>query len=185
MHVQCSLAWPGKTGSEIMIVRAHLSSIYFASMVLPKVTGKFSSNCGFALVIVDLIALHFHHSGFVPPTFIQEKLGWNRSILILCKIHYYHVMQVKHVHRLSLHSPPLSRETLRDRFSALRDRFSALRDQFLALRDQFWPGNIDFWPRQKIIGVARSIFGFARSFSALRDRFLALPNRFWPCDIDF
>ena len=36
----------------------------------------------------------------------------------------YHVKQVKHIHRcLSLHSPPLSRGTLRDQFLALRDQF--------------------------------------------------------------
>ena len=69
--------------------------------------------------------------------------------------------QVKHVHRcLSLHSPPLSDETLRDRF--------------LALRDQFWPCEINF-------GLARSIFGLTRSIFGLTISFLALRGCLWPC----
>ena len=82
----------------------------------------------------------------------------------------YHVKQVKHVHRfLSLHSPSLSRETLRD--------------QFLTLRDRFWPCEINFWPCEIEFGLARSIFGLARSILALRDQFLALRDRFWPCEV--
>ena len=91
-------------------------------------------------------------SGFLPPTFIKQKWRsrlysyglltrfYARMMHMYRFISDYHVMQVKHVHRcLSLHSPPLSRETLRD--------------QFLALRDRFWPCKIDFWPCEIVFGI--------------------------------
>ena len=123
-------------------------------------------------------------SGFLPPTFIKQKWRsrlysyglltrfYARMMHMYRFISDYHVMQVKHVDRcLALHSPPLSRETLRD--------------QFLALQDRFWPCKINFWACKIVFGLSRSISGFARSFLALQGQFLALRNRFCPCEINF
>ena len=63
---------------------------------------------------------------------------------------------------------------LRDQFFALQDRFRPCEINFwpceivLALRDRFWPCETNFWPCEIDFGLARSIFGLARSFLALQ-----------------